>query len=117
MEYYKAMDKLNILWTSGDPDTFFNMLARYSVNSVTKGWWSGVNVILWGATVRLAGTDTRIQVELMEMLRAGVTLEACRDCCEMFGVEPVIEKLGITIRSLGEPFTEYIKAGEKIITV
>jgi hypothetical protein len=111
------MEKLNILWTSGSPDTFFNMLARYSVNSITKGWWGEVNVILWGATVQLAGTDTRIQAELIEMQKAGVTVEACLDCCKNFGVEAVIEKLGITIRSLGEPFTEYIKAGEKIITV
>jgi hypothetical protein len=111
------MERLHILWTSDNPDTFFNMLARYSVNSVTKGWWEGVNVILWGGTVKLAGEDTRIQAELMEMLRAGVTVEACRDCCENFGVTGVIEKLGITIRSLGEPFTEYVKAGEKIITI
>lgn len=111
------MDKLNILWTSDNPDTFFNMLARYSVNSVTKGWWNGVNVILWGATVRMAGTDTRIQAELLEMLKAGVTVEACRDCCENFGVTETISKLGIEIRNMGEPFTEYIKAGEKVITI
>jgi hypothetical protein len=93
------------------------MLARYSVNSLTKGWWGQVNVILWGETVKLSGTDTRIQAELIEMQKAGVTVEACLDCCRNFGVEVAIEKLGITIRSLGEPFTEYIKAGEKIITV
>jgi hypothetical protein len=51
------------------------------------------------------------------MLRAGVTVEACRDCCENFGVTGAIEKLGITIRNLGEPFTEYIKAGENVITI
>jgi hypothetical protein len=48
------MDKLNILWTNDNPDTFFNTLARYTVNSVTKGWWGRVNVILWGATVKPA---------------------------------------------------------------
>jgi hypothetical protein len=111
------MDKLNILWTSNNPDTFFNMLSRYSINSLAKGWWGAVNVILWGETVKLAGTDTRIQAELMEMQKAGVTLEACADCCENFGVGTVIGKLGITIRAMGEPFTQYIKAGEKIITV
>ncbi len=113
----KTADKINILWTNDSPDTFFNMLARYALNSRRNGWWSEVNVILWGATVKLAGTDTRVQAELIEMLRAGVTMEACKDCCETFGVGDTLAKLGIEIRSMGGPFTEYLKGGETVLTV
>ena len=51
------------------------------------------------------------------MLQTGVTVEACQDCCERFGVKPVIEKLGVTVRYMGAPLTEYLKNGDKILTL
>ena len=110
-------DKLNILWTTDNKDTIFNMLAMYTLNSKKRGWWQEVNVILWGASVKLAAQDTQIQTEILEMLQTGVTVEACQDCCERFGVKPVIEKLGVTVRYMGAPLTEYLKNGEKVLTI
>lgn len=111
------MDKLNILWTSNNTDTFFNMLSMYSINSKKRGWWGQVNVILWGASVKLSGNDTQLQSELMEMLHAGITVEACLDCSENFGVKEKLEKIGVNVRYMGIPLTEYIKNGEKILSV
>ncbi len=31
-------DKLNILWTTDNKDTIFNMLAMYTLNSKKRGW-------------------------------------------------------------------------------
>ena len=42
-------DKLNILWTTDNKDTIFNMLSMYVINSKNRGWWKHINVILWGA--------------------------------------------------------------------
>lgn len=53
----------------------------------------------------------------MEMLHAGITVEACLDCSENFRVKERIEKLGINVRYMGIPLTEYIKNGEKTISV
>lgn len=100
------MDKLNILWTSNDKDTFFNMLSMYSINSKKRGWWKNVNVIIWGVSVKLSGNDTQIQSELMEMLHAGITVEACQDCAENFGVKGTLEKLGVNVQYMGIPMTE-----------
>ncbi len=110
-------DKLNILWTTDNKDTIFNMLSMYTLNSKKRGWWKEVNVILWGASVKLAAQDTQVQTEILEMLQAGVTVEACQDCCERFEVKPIIEKLGVTVRYMGAPLTEYLKNGEKILTL
>ena len=110
-------DKLNILWTTDNKDTIFNMLAMYTLNSKKRGWWQEVNVILWGASVKLAAQDTQVQTEILEMLQTGVTVEACQDCCERVGVKPVIEKLGVTVRYMGAPLTEYLKNGDKILTL
>lgn len=110
-------DKLNILWTTDNKDTIFNMLSMYTLNSKKRGWWKEVNVILWGASVKLAAQDTQVQTEILEMLQTGINVEACLDCCERFGVKDIIEKLGVTVRYMGAPLTEYIKNGERILTL
>lgn len=111
------MDKLNILWTTDNKDTVFNMLSMYAINSKSKGWWKQVNIILWGASVKLAGHDTQVQTEILEMLNKGITIEACKDCCENFEVTDTITKLGVSVKYMGLPLTDYIKQGEKIITI
>ena len=111
------MEKLNILWTTDNKDTVFNMLAMYATNSKIKEWWDNVNVIIWGASAKLAGTDSQVQTEILEMIKAGVTIEACKDCADNFKVTDKLEKLGVEVRYMGLPLTEYIKNGEKLITI
>lgn len=111
------METLHILWTTDSKDTFFNMLAMYATNSKKKEWWQKVNVIIWGASAKLAGNDTKVQLEIVSMIEAGVTVEACRNCADNFGVTEQLEKLGVTVRYMGQPLTGYIKNGEKLITI
>lgn len=111
------MDTLNILWTTDSKDTFFNMLAMYATNSKKKEWWQKVNVIIWGASAKLAGNNTKVQSEIITMIEAGVTIEACKNCADNFGVTEQLEKLGVTVRFMGQPLTEYIKNGEKLMTI
>ena len=111
------MDKLNILWTTDNKDNIFNMLIMYAINSKTRGWWQQVNVIIWGASAKLAGSDAQIQTEILEMLNHGITIEACKDCCDRFGVSDKLEKLGVIVKYMGHPLTEYIKSGEIILTI
>jgi len=111
------MEKLIILWTTDNKDTIFNMLSMYSVNSKTNNWWQEVYVIIWGASAKLAGNDTQVQSEILEMIQQGVTIEACKACADNFGVTEKLTKLGINVRYMGEPLTAYIKSGEKILTI
>lgn len=111
------MEKLNILWTTDNKDTIFNMLAMYSINAKKKEWWNKVNVIIWGASAKLAGNDSQVQTEILEMINAGVSIEACKDCADNYNVTERLEKLGINVRYMGFPFTEYLKNGERLITV
>ena len=112
-----ANDKLTILWTTDNKDTVFNMLAMYALNSKNRGWWKHINIILWGASVKLVANDTQVQTEILEMLQSGITIEACQDCCGNFGVASIITNLGITVRYMGIPLTEYLKNGEKILSI
>ncbi|MCD8186035.1 MAG: DsrE family protein [Rikenellaceae bacterium] len=110
-------DKLNLLWTTDHPEQFFHMAAMYTLNSQARGWWKQVNLIIWGPSARLAGTDPKIQTELREILAAGATVEACKDCADRYGVSEVLEKIGVRVRYMGEPMTGYLKNGEKFLTV
>lgn len=111
------MDRLNILWTTDNKDTVLNMLTMYAVNSKTNNWWQNVNVIIWGASAKLAGADPQVQTEIKEMIDQGVTIEACKDCCDTFGVTGKLTELGINVRYMGEPLTNYIKTGQNILTI
>ncbi len=111
------MEKLNILWTTESKETVFNMLSSYAIGSKKNGWWDEVNIMLWGASVKLVGTDAQIQAEVMEMQHQGVRFEACETCCATFNVGDVMNKMGVTIKPLGPLMTEYLKSGQKVLTV
>ncbi len=111
------MEKLNILWTTDNKDTVLNMLVMYASNSGKHGWWKKVNLIIWGASAKLAANDPQIQAEIIDMLHQGITIEACKACCDNLGVTEKLEKLGINVRYMGEPLTSYIKAGEPVLTI
>jgi hypothetical protein len=111
------MDKLNILWTTDNKDTVFNMLVMYATNSKKNQWWQDVNVIIWGASAKLAGTDTQVQTEVLEMISHGISIEACKACCDNLGVTDTLTKLGVNVRYMGVALTDYIKSGEKILTI
>lgn len=111
------MEKLNILWTTDNKDTVFNMLTMYATNSVKNSWWDEVNVIIWGASAKLVGNDTQVQTEVMEMIARGVHVEACKACSDNLGVSEKLIQLGINVRYMGKPLTEYLKSGDKLITI
>ena len=111
------MDKLNILWTTDNKDTIYTMLIMYAVNAKTKGWWKDVNIIIWGASAKLIAADTQVQAEVKEMICQGIHVEACKACCDIYGVSEKIEELGIDVRFMGESLTNYLKTDEKILTI
>jgi len=111
------MDKINILWTTDNKDTIFNLLTMYAINSIKNDWWKIVNVIIWGASAKLVGIDAQVQIEILEMINHGVSIEACKDCCDNFGVTDRLTQLGINVRYMGESLTDYIKHGERILTI
>jgi hypothetical protein len=111
------MEKLNILWTSDNKDTVFNMLSMYAINSKSKKWWDEVNVIIWGASAKLVGTDPQVQTEVREMLNSGVIIEACKACADNLGVSDRLSEIGITVRYMGNALTNYLKSDDKFLSI
>lgn len=110
------MEKLNILWTSNDKDTFQSMISMYSLNSIKNGWWDEVNIIIWGGSSKLAGQDEEIQKEIQKLISGGVTVEACLACADKYGSTEVLKNLGVDVKYMRE-LTGIIKRGEHLITI
>lgn len=111
------MDHLYILWTNDQLETAEKMVFMYGKNSLLRGWWEQVTVIIWGATAKLASENKLIQDGLKDLQAAGVELLACRACAEQLGVDEALEKLGVKVMYTGELMTRLLKDNEKLLTV
>ena len=50
------------------------------------------------------------------MREQGIVLEACKACSDMYGVSEDLEELGVDVKWMGVPLTEYIKGNYKVLT-
>lgn len=108
---------LYILWTNGDPVTAEKMVFMYALNSLKKGWWEEVTVVLWGAPTKLTAEDKKIQTGVKKLMSGGVHLTACKACADQLGATEKLEALGIEVIYWGEPLTGLIKSGAALLTV
>ncbi|MGD1822989.1 MAG: DsrE family protein [Pleomorphochaeta sp.] len=111
------MEKLNILWTSGDKDTFLNMVAMYSKNAIKNSWWEKINILIWGGSTKLAANDTQVLNEIKNLIEIGINIEACKACADKINASSVLENAGISVRYTGIALTEYIKGKDHLLTV
>jgi hypothetical protein len=110
------MKKLNVLWTTGEKDVALRMIFVYLLDAKAKGWWDEINLIIWGPSAKLVGENRLIRQEIDLLLQSGITIEACQACTDSYKVTGLLTKLGITIRFMGDPLTEYLNSGDKLIT-
>lgn len=111
------MSKLNILWTTTNRDTITNMIAMYSKHALKVGWWKEINIIIWGGSAKLVGENADVQSEVLEMIKQGIYVQACRACADQYGAAETLEKLGISVEYMGEPLTNLLKQDEKLLTL
>ncbi len=112
----KQTDTLYILWTSGDPDVAIKMVLMYANAAKMNSWFSEVELIVWGPSSKLTAENKEIQETLTSIMNAGVKVEACKACADLYGVSNKLVNLGINVRYMGEPLTEILKSGKKLIT-
>jgi hypothetical protein len=110
------MNKLNILWTTGEKDVAMRMIFIYVMDSKAMGWWEEIDLIIWGPSAKLAGEDPAIRKELDYIMQSGIRVEACKGCADSYGVTKGLGEMGITVRYMGDPLTKLLKSGEKLVT-
>lgn len=112
----KVEDSLVILWTSGDPDVAKKMVFMYTFNAKKQGWWQDIKFIVWGPSSKLLSEDLELQNKIKKFIELGIKVEACKACADQYGVADDLKDLGIEVKYMGEPLTDYIKGKSKVIT-
>ncbi len=108
---------LYILWTNDNAITSEKMVFMYGINSLKKGWWENVSIIVWGATAQLVSRDSDIQKLIQKAMSAGVKMLACKACADQLGISDVLEKMGIEVMYTGELLTGILKSGQPLLTI
>lgn len=111
-----AEDSLVILWTSGDPDVAKKMVFMYTINAKKRGWWQNIKFIVWGPSSKLLSEDQELQDQIKDFIEAGIEVEACQACADQYGVADDLAELGIEVKYMGEPLTDYLKSESKVMT-
>jgi len=109
-------EKLAVLWVSGDPDVAEHSCLMYTHAAKRNGWFDEVVLIVWGSSSRLLAEDEALQEKVKAMIKDGVILEACAACAKQLGVTEELKALGIDVKGMGVPLSEYLKSGYHVLT-
>lgn len=110
-------NKLAVLWTSGDPDVAEKMGFMYTYNAKKQGWFDEVVLVVWGPSAKLLSENKMLQDYVKKMIDAGVVVEACVACARMYGVDKQLAEMGIDVKGMGVPLTNYLKNGWKTLSL
>jgi len=109
-------EKLAVLWVSGDRDVAEKSCLMYTHAAKRNGWFDEVVLIVWGSSSRLLAEDEKLQEKVQTMQKDGVVVEACIACSNMLGVTEELKGLGIDVKGMGVPLTNYLKKGYHVLT-
>lgn len=108
--------RIAVLWTSGDPDVAHRMVLMYT-HAAQKGKWADeVRLIVWGPSARLLAGDKDLQAKIKAMMNDGIKVQACVVCADSYGVSDNLRAMGIEVKGMGKPLTDYIRSGWHVLT-
>ncbi|MCK5880145.1 MAG: DsrE family protein [Holophagae bacterium] len=108
-------DKLVVLWTSGDPEVAEKVCFMYTHNAKLQGWFDEVTLVVWGPSSKLLSENANLQKSVKAMIEDGIKVEACISCADMYGVVQELRDIGIDVKGMGVPLTDYLKSDAKIL--
>ena len=108
--------RLAVIWTSGDPEVAHRVCFMYTHNAKKQKWFDDVTLIVWGPSARLLAGDKDLQAKIKAMQDDGVKVQACQACTDSYGVTDQLRKMGIEVKYMGKPLTDYIRLGWHILT-
>lgn len=117
MKTENNVNKLAVLWTSGDPEVAEKMVFMYTLNAKKQGWFDEVVLIVWGPSAKLLAENKMLQEYVKKMQDAGIKVEACIACARMYEVDGKLKELGIDVKGMGVPLSNYLKEGWKTLSL
>ena len=110
-------NSLVVLWASSDPEVALKMVFMYTLNCKLQGWWNEVTLIVWGPSAKILSENIQLQKSIQRMKEAGVILEACKACADLYHVSPKLKELGIDVKYMGQPLTDYLKSNKVVLSI
>ena len=105
-----------MVWSTAEKDTALSNIFMYAKNSRLRDWWPKVRLIVWGAATKALCADGDLQNGLKEVAEAGVEIWACKGCADRFGLADQLTALGVEVLYTGQPLTNMLKSGWKVLT-
>jgi len=109
-------EKLAVLWVSGDLVVAEKSCLLYTHAAKRNGWFDEVVLIVWGSSSKLLAENEALQEKVKAMIKDGVILEACIACSNMLGVTEELKALGIDVKGMGVPLSNYMKNGYHVLS-
>lgn len=109
-------DTLVVLWTSGDIEVAEKIVFMYVTAAKGAKWFDEVVFIVWGPSAKLLSENVKLQEGIKKMQEIGIRTEACVACASMYGVDDDLREMGIDVKGMGSPLSDYLKKRYHILT-
>ena len=110
------MDKLLIVWSSGEIEVAKKMVLLYSSVILSRNYWDEAHLMIWGPSAKLLAENEELQDMVVKIKETGVKLSVCVVCSDDYGVTKQLEAMGIEAIHTGEFLTDALKSDWKVIT-
>ena len=112
------VDKLAMIWITDNEEAALNMILMYTLKSNQNKWWKECRLITWGPSNKVVCSNKEVQELIQQIQKEGVKVMACQRCAERYGLVDQLTDMGIEVRLMGEPFTEYLKdESYRVVTI
>ena len=110
------MDKLLIVWSSGEIEVAKKLVLLYGSVILPRGYWDEAHLMVWGPSAKLLAENTQLQEMVAKVIESGVKASVCVVCSDDYGVTEQLSSLGIEPTHTGEFLTQALKNDWKVIT-
>lgn len=110
------MDKLLIVWSSGEIEVAKKLVLLYGSVILPRGYWDEAHLMVWGPSAKLLAENTELQEMVSKVIESGVKASVCVVCSDDYGVSEQLSAMGIEPIHTGEFLTQALKSDWKVVT-
>lgn len=104
-----TMNRLTIVWKTDNEIDIHHFVVPYAYNAKRHEWFDEVEIILWGASQEKVAATPLIQQRVLNLIKNGVVIHACKMCATNLDVVASLEALGVNVRFTGDLLSERLK--------
>jgi hypothetical protein len=109
-------EKLLVVLTTGDKEVISKMVLPYTLFAKKNNWFGEVCLLLWGPSDKTVVEDQDLQNTVKQLKEVGVQLLACKWCAEQYAVDKKLQEIGFKVEYMGQPLSDMIKGGWKVLS-